>query len=274
MHTRPIPSSGEPLPVIGVGTWLGFDVAPSGEMLAERSDILQKLLGSGGSVIDSSPMYGRAEAVVGHVLSNIDGFRAPFIATKVWTEGRRSGIHQMKNSFRELKTDKIDLMQIHNLVDWGTHLKTLRDWKEAGRVRYIGITHHTNSGLDQLCRIIETEPIDFVQCCYSIQENEAQNRLLPLAADKGVAVLVNKPFGQGDLFRAARKRNLPAIAKEIDCDSWAQFFLKFVLGHSAVTCAIPGTGRLQSMTDNIEAGFGSLPDEMAQKRMLESWREG
>lgn len=274
MRTRPIPSSGELLPVVGLGTWLGFDVSPHGKALTERTSILRNLFESGGSVIDTSPMYGRAEAVVGRALADIDGFEPPFIATKVWTEGRRSGVQQMETSLRLLNVDMIDLMQIHNLLDWSTHLKTLRDWKDSGRVRYIGITHYTNAGLDLLCRIMEREPIDFVQCCYSIQEREAENRLLPLAADKGIAVLVNKPFGQGHLFRSVRNRSVPEIAKQLDCGSWAQFFLKFIIGHPAVTCVIPGTGRLQSIIDNVKAGSGALPDEMMQLRMLESWQAG
>ena len=269
--TRPIPSSGAPLPVVGLGTWLAFDVGASDSDRAAQKEVLTRLVAGGGSVIDSSPMYGRAEQVVGDLLSALGTRDQAFIATKVWTRGRDAGIAQMEQSFRRFRTDRIDLMQIHNLVDWETHLPTLREWKAAGRFRYLGITHYTSSALPDLARVLEQAPFDFVQLAYSIGVRDAEQRVLPLAAERGVAVLVNRPYERGALFRAVRDRPLPLWAADFDCASWGQFFLKFILGHPAVTCVIPGTSKPKHMADNLGAGRGALPDAGQRKTMLAFW---
>lgn len=271
MLTRSIPSTGEKLPVIGFGTWQGFDVRARGSSLDQRMEVLRILFNAGGTVIDSSPMYGRAEEVAGAALANLKSDVKPFLATKVWTNGLKAGIRQMENSFNLLGSDVIDLMQIHNLVDWRTHLPVLREWKEQGRIRYIGITHYTDSGLDQLCDAMEEEAFDFVQCCYAINARAAENRMLPMAADMGVAIMVNKPFGQGGLFSRIRRHPLPDWSSEIDCSSWAQFFLKYIVSHPAITCVIPGTSRIESANDNVAAGMGRMPDADLRNRMHAYW---
>jgi aryl-alcohol dehydrogenase-like predicted oxidoreductase len=267
MHTRPIPSSGEQLPVIGCGTYRGFDVAPGSAGFRQLPGVLDALFSAGGSMIDSSPMYGRAEAAVGSVLTDMTARDKAFIATKVWTRGRDDGIAQMEQSLALLKADRIDLMQVHNLVDWKTHLATLRAWKEAGRIRYIGITHYTASAFADLEAVMRAEPLDFVQLNYSVADREAEARLLPLAAERGIAIIVNVPFGSGSLLRSLQSRPLPGWAAELDCANWSQLLLKFVLGHPAVTCAIPGTGSPAHMADNAAAGRGYLPDEPARTRI-------
>jgi diketogulonate reductase-like aldo/keto reductase len=271
MLTRPIPQSGEPLPVIGIGTWQTFDVRPDRGALDQRREVLRTLFEHGARVIDSSPMYGRAEQVVGAVLAEMDARDKAFLATKVWTSGEAAGIAQMQASAAKLRSPVIDLMQIHNLVDWRTHLRTLRAWKADKRLRYIGITHYTVPALDDLAAVIRAEPIDFVQLAYSIDVRAAEGRLLPLAADRGVAVLVNRPFGSGSLFARTRGKALPAWASELDCTSWGQFFLKFILAHPAVTCIIPGTARPEHARDNAGAGLGRLPDAALRKRMVDHW---
>ena len=260
MHTRPIPSSKEALPVIGCGTWQGFDQSPSSAAYAALPAVLDALFAAGGRVIDSSPMYGRAEATTGELLA-AEGRRAKaFVATKVWTSGRAEGLRQMEASLRLLRTDHVDLMQVHNLLDWRTHLPTLRAWREQGRVRYLGITHYTASAHDELEAVLKAEPWDFVQLNYALEDRAAERRLLPLAAERGVAVLVNRPLGGGALLKRRLGEPLPGWAGEIGCTSWPQLLLKFVLGHPAVTCAIPGTGKPAHMADNALAGTGLLPD--------------
>ena len=271
MLTRLIPQSREPLPVIGVGTWQTFDIAPSPSEMDARRQVLQLLFDAGGRVIDSSPMYGRAEQVVGALLADMQARDKAFIATKVWTSGAAAGIAQMQASSAKLRAPVIDLMQVHNLVDWRTHLKTLRAWKEQGKLRYIGITHYTDPALDDLAAIVRAEPIDFVQFGYSIASRAAEARLLPLCAEKGVAVLVNQPFDSGALFRQVRGKVLPEWAAELDCASWSQFFLKYIVGHPSVTCAIPGTARPEHMKDNLGAGLGRLPDAGERRRMAAHW---
>jgi diketogulonate reductase-like aldo/keto reductase len=271
MLTRPIPRTSEPLPIVGVGTWQTFDVAPAGPDLAPRKEVLRTLFEAGGKVIDSSPMYGRAEEVVGVLLKDMQALDKPFIATKVWTSGEAAGIRQMNDSAAKMQAP-VDLMQVHNLVDWRTHLKTLRAWKAQKKVRYIGITHYTVPGLDELAAVIRAEPaIDFVQFAYSINVRDAETRLLPLCAERGIATLINQPFDSGDLFRKVRGKALPAWAAEMECASWGQVFLKYILGHPAVTCVIPGTAKPEHMRDNIGAGLGRLPDAAERKRMAELW---
>lgn len=271
MHTRPIPRTGEPLPVVGVGTWQTFDVATTPEELQPRKEVLRVLFEGGGRVIDSSPMYGRAEQAVGILLKDMRAFDKAFLATKVWTSGEAAGIRQMTDSAAKMGA-RIDLMQVHNLLDWRTHLKTLRAWKAQENVRYIGITHYTVPALDELATVIRAEPeIDFVQLAYSINVREAEARLLPLCAERGIAVLINQPFDSGDLFRKVRGKALPGWAAEIGCASWGQVFLKYILGHPAVTCVIPGTAKPEHMRDNVAAGMGRLPDAAERKRMADFW---
>ena len=271
MLTRPIPQTNEPLPVVGLGTWQAFDVGSERAALDQRKEVLRILLEAGGKVIDSSPMYGRAEAVVGTLLTEMKAHDRTFLATKVWTSGEAAGIAQMKASAAKLQAPAIDLMQIHNLVDWRTHLRTLRAWKEQKKFRYIGITHYTDSALDELAAVIRAERIDFVQFAYSIDGRAAEARLLPLCAERGVAVLVNRPFGSGSLFGQVKGKALPEWASELDCASWSQFFLKYILGHPAVTCVIPGTAKPEHMRDNVAAGLGKLPDDAQRRRMAEYW---
>ena len=260
MHTRPIPSSGALLPVIGCGTWLGFDVGGKPSEMPQRGQVLEALFQAGGSVIDSSPMYGTAEQVTGDLLQASGARNKAFIATKVWTTGKKEGVAQMERSFKLLRTDHIDLMQIHNLVDWRTHLPTLREWKAQGRIGYIGVTHYTESAHAELEQVMRAETIDFVQINYSMHDRAAEKRLLPLALERGMAVLVNKPLGAGKEIAALRTRALPAWAADICCTTWSQVLLKFVLSRPAVTCAIPGTSNPAHMRDNAAAGAGEIPE--------------
>jgi len=270
MMQRPIPRTGESLPVIGLGTRQTFDVGSSAAEREPLRQVLGDFIKLGGSVIDSSPMYGRSEAVVGHLAADLNAHKKLFLATKVWTSGREEGIRQMEQSLLRLRTSRIDLMQVHNLLDWRTHLATLRRWKEQGRVRYIGVTHYTESAYDDLAKVIQSEELDFVQLNYSVAERTAERRLLPLAAERGLAVLINRPFAAGSLFRKVSSHPLPAWAAEINCASWAQLFLKFVISHPAVTCAIPATSKVQHLRDNMQAGFGRLPDAKMRERIARS----
>lgn len=273
MNTRPIPSTKEALPVIGCGTWIGFDQRPGNEEYARLPGVLEALFAAGGTVIDSSPMYGRSEETTGELLAASKQQQGKaFLATKVWTSGREAGIAQMEQSFARLRTQRMDLMQVHNLVDWRTHLATLRGWKEQGRVRYVGITHYTASAYGEVEAVLKSEKLDFLQINYSLDAREAEQRLLPLAAERGVAVIVNMPFGGGGLLRRLRDKPLPPWAAEIGCTSWAQVLLKFVLSHPAVTCAIPGTSRREHMADNAAAGAGSFPDAAFWRREAASIR--
>lgn len=273
MQTRPIPRTGEAMPVIGLGTWQTFDIGNNEAERKKRIEVLQKLFDAGGTMIDSSPMYGRAEGVVGDLLDRMQARDKAFLATKVWIWGEEAGVKQMNESFRRFRTDVVDLMQIHNLVDWRTQLKTIRAWKDAGRLRYIGITHYTEAALAELADVIRNEPIDFVQLPYSIGVRDAELEILPLAADKGVAVIVNRPFEGGGLFHARSREPLPGIAKELGIGSWGQLFLKYALGHPAVTCVIPGTSNPLHIADNLAAGSGPLPDTAMQAELLRAARE-
>jgi diketogulonate reductase-like aldo/keto reductase len=271
MISRPIPKTGELLPLIGLGTWQTFDVGNDAASMDNLAAVLRLFFEGGGKVIDSSPMYGRAEAVVGELLAKMHARERAFLATKVWTSGRDEGIAQMRRSAELLKARVIDLMQIHNLVDWRTQLATLSKMKEAGQVRYIGITHYTPSAFGDLAGIIEREEIDFVQLPYSIDLRDAEKRMLPLAAERRVAMMVNRPFGGGGLFRQVRGKTLPPWAAELGCASWAQFFLKYILSHPAVTCVIPATAEPAHLADDLKAGYTPLPDAATRRRMAEFW---
>ncbi|HZN23722.1 MAG TPA: aldo/keto reductase [Burkholderiales bacterium] len=269
MSSRPIPRTGERLPVVGVGTWQTFDVGPNAPERAELKEVLRLLAEHGGSVIDSSPMYGEAERVAGDLTAELGIRDRFFFATKVWTRGRDAGIRQMEESFRLMRTQRMDLMQVHNLVDVETHARTLQEWKAAGRVRYVGITHYHSGAYRDLERLVKTKEFDFVQVNFSMAEREAEDRVLPLCADTATAVLINRPFAGADLFGRVKGRKLPPWAVEIDCTTWGQFFLKWILGQPAVTCVIPGTRRTAHLSDNVQAGMGRLPDAAMRKRMLE-----
>jgi len=267
IRRKPIPRTGEGLPVIGLGTWQTFDVGSNQAAREPLKTVLREFARAGGSVVDSSPMYGRSESVVGDVAIELGVHEQLFLATKVWTSGREAGVRQMEESFRRLRKQRIDLMQVHNLVDYRTHLDTLRRWQADGKVRYIGVTHYTASAHDELARVMASEKLDFVQFNYSLAEREAENKLLPLAGEKQLAVLINRPFAEGQLFRRARGKPLPPWAKEIGCASWAQFFLKFIISHPAVTCAIPATGKVEHLTDNMRAALEPVPDAKTRERM-------
>ncbi|HZO43115.1 MAG TPA: aldo/keto reductase [Methylomirabilota bacterium] len=265
--SRPIPSSGEAIPIVGLGTWRVFDVGDSPAERAPLKEVLKSLVDLGGRVVDSSPMYGAAESVVGDLAGELAITDKLFLATKVWTSGRDAGVAQMERSLQRLRASRLDLIQIHNLLDWRTHLRTLREWKAAGRIRYLGVTHYTASAYDELERVLRAETLDFVQVNYSLGERDADRRILPLARDRGVAVLANRPFAEGGLFQRVRAQPVPAWAAEFDCETWAQFFLKWILAHPAVTCAIPGTSRPQHMLDNLKSAVGKLPDPATRDRM-------
>lgn len=266
MLTRPIFSTREQLPIIGLGTWQTFDVGPSKAARAQLQEVLETFVALGGRVVDSSPMYGTSEAVLGDLAVAADVRDKLFMATKVWTSGRADGIAQMTASERKLR-GKVDLMQVHNLVDAETHLGTLRAWKSEKRIRYLGVTHYTSGAYAAVERQIAKGGLDFVQINYSVAEREAERTLLPLAADMGVAVLVNRPFAGGETLRRLREKPLPAFAAEIGCRSWAQLLLKFVVSHPAVTCAIPGTSKVEHLRDNMEAGTGPMPDAVLRRRI-------
>ena len=272
MLTRPVPRTGEALPVVGIGTWRGFDIGGTESERLARREVLAALFAAGGRGIDASPMYGHAEMVIGEELPKVIGHERPFVATKVWTRGRGQGIRQMNESLRLLGVNSIDLMQIHNLVDWHTHLETLHAWRNEGKVRYIGITHYTTSAFEDLEDVMRREALDFIQIPYSIGLTEAAERLLPLAADQGVAVIVNRPFEGGMLFASVRGKALPRWAREVGCASWSQYFLEFILAHPAVTCVIPGTGNPDNALAALVTGSKRLPDETEARCMHEYWQ--
>lgn len=264
---RPIPSSGETIPAVGLGTWRTFDVGGAPAERAPLREVLARFVALGGRVIDSSPMYGAAETVTGDLAAELGLHASLFVATKVWTSGRAAGIAQMERSLRQLRTPRVDLMQVHNLVDWRTHLRTLREWKQAGRIRYVGVTHYTAGAYAELEQVLRSEPLDFVQVNYSLAERDAERRVLPLARERGIAVLVNRPFAEGALFSRVRGQALPPWAADIAGESWAQLFLKWILAHPAVTCVIPATSRPQHLADNMKAGSGDLPDTATRDRI-------
>ncbi len=265
--TRPIPRSGERLPAIGLGTYQTFDTPIDQLPGTELKAMLRRFVELGGKVIDSSPMYGHAEAAAGALATALDVRKSLFLATKVWTSGRTNGIRQMEESARLLQTRGIDLMQVHNLLDLKTHLPVLRDMKKSGRIRYLGITHYTAGAHAELEKLVKTGDFDFLQINYSLDEPEAEARLLPACADSGTATLINRPFSQAGLFSQVRGKPLPPWCADLDCASWAQFFLKWIISHPAVTCAIPGTSTVRHIEDNMAACTGRLPDAAVRKKM-------
>jgi aryl-alcohol dehydrogenase-like predicted oxidoreductase len=267
--TRSIPSSGEKLPVIGLGTARVFEVDPTPENEKPLGDVLSRFVALGGRVVDSSPMYGNAEQVTGDLLTKLGVRDSLFLATKVWTRGRRAGIDSMERSFARLQTKRIDLMQVHNLVDMETQLATMRAWKAQDRFRYVRVTHYESGAFPEVEKALRNEKLDFLQINYSIMEPEAEQRILPLAQERGVAVIVNRPFGNGALFGRVRSRQLPNWASEFDCHSWAQFFLKWIVAHPVVTCAIPATRNVRHLEDDLEAARGRLPDAETRRQMRE-----
>jgi aryl-alcohol dehydrogenase-like predicted oxidoreductase len=269
MRTRIVPRTGEELPVVGLGTWQTFDVGPEESDRAPLREVLRRFFAAGGRVIDSSPMYGRAEEVVGDLIAELTPIPGPFLATKVWTRGRDAGEAQMTESLRRLRQTQVDLMQVHNLVDVRAHLPTLNAWKEEGRIRHVGITHYATSAFDELEQLLATEHVDFVQLPYSLASREAEQRLLPAAAAHGAAVLVMRPFEEGELFRAVKGHALPAWAAEIGCTRWSQVFLKFILSHPAVTAVLPATSNPDHLAENVRAGTGRLPDARLRRRMIQ-----
>lgn len=264
--TRAIPSSGERLPVIGMGTWLTFDTF-AGEETQSRLPVLKAFFEAGGAVIDTSPMYGRAEEVLGELLPQVRGRHRLFAATKVWTNGKPDGVRQMQRSMRRVGVKAFDLIEVHNLRDWQVHLETLKQWKQEGKVRYIGVTTSHGRRHEELASIMRQQPLDFVQFTYNLRQREAEQRLLPLAQERGIAVIINRPLDGGGLFDVVAGKALPTWASEIDCSSWSQFFLKYIVSHPAVSCAIPATSRVDHMQENMGALYGRLPDSAMRKRM-------
>ena len=266
---KAIPATGERLPVIGMGSWITFDVGNNSYERAARARVIQAFFDNGGALIDSSPMYGSSEEVLGEGLKTIKNKDKLFVATKVWILGKKSGIRQMEESQKLWGMPRFDLMQVHNMLDWETHWETLKEWKAEGRVRYVGITTSHGRRHEDLARAMAKTPFDFVQFTYNLEDREVEQRLLPLAQERGMAVLINRPFDGGSLFRRVRGKPLPLWAAEFDCQNWAQYFLKFIVSHPAVTCAIPATSRVDHMRENMGANFGRLPDAAMRKRMSE-----
>ncbi len=266
--TKTIPNGGERLPVIGMGSWLTFDVRDDRVARDRRLEVLQAFFDDGGALVDSSPMYGSSEEVIGYCLARLTNREALFSATKVWTLFQSRGVRQMEASERLWGVDRFDLMQVHNLLDWEAHLETLTEWKAQGRVRYIGITTSHGRRHGDMAKIMAAEPIDFVQFTYNILDREAEERLLPLAAERGLAVIVNRPFRGGALFDYFQRYPLPDWARDFDCANWAQYFLKFIVSHPAVTAAIPATTQVDHMRENMGAALGRLPDPDMRARMI------
>jgi aryl-alcohol dehydrogenase-like predicted oxidoreductase len=273
MALRPMPRSGEEVPVVGLGSADTFDVGDDAASRAPLADVLRGLVSAGGRVIDTSPMYGRAETVLGDLLQELGLRPRTWLATKVWTRGREAGARQVEQSLARLRTDRLELLQVHNLLDWREHVPTLRALQEAGKVRYAGITHYRADAHGELERVLGAERFDWLQVNYSLAEPEADARLLPYCRDKGIAVMVNRPFADGAMFARARGKPLPPWAAEIGCDSWGQFFLRYVISHPAVTCAIPATSKPAHVADNSAAGRAPLPDEAQRRRMARYWQE-
>jgi len=267
--TRRIPSTGEDIPAVGLGTWQVFDAGSNTAARAPLRQVISEFAKAGGKMIDSSPMYGSAESVAGDLVAELGLRDRLFIATKVWTRGREDGIAEMERSFKRLRVTTMDLMQVHNLLDVAVHTKTLREWKAKNRIRYLGITHYTSSAYADVEKWLKNEKYDFLQINYSLAERDSAMRLLPYCLENKVAVIANRPFAEGAMFRRVSGKPLPPWAAEIGVASWAQYFLKWIVGHPAITCVIPGTGKPEHIADNVAAGFGALPDEAMRRKMAE-----
>jgi diketogulonate reductase-like aldo/keto reductase len=270
---RPIPHSGELLPAMGMGTSRTFDTGADPASLAALQDVVKAFFAGGGTVIDSSPMYGNAESRVGDVLRAMPEHPPLFVATKVWTSGREQGIAQMEESARRMQVERFDLIAVHNLQDWQTQLDTLKNWKAEGKVRYIGITTSHGRDHEQFLQVMRSEPIDFAQFSYNIDDRIAEEKLLPVAAERGIATMINRPYQRGALFNRSRGKPLPPLAAELDITSWGQFYLKYILGHPAVTCIIPATASVTHMQDNMRANFGRLPNPEQRAEMLRLFQQ-
>ena len=266
--TRKIPSTGEAIPIVGLGTYQAFDIGRSGADYDQAREGLKAFAEGGGRLVDSSPMYGRAEERIGDLSAELGLRPKLFLATKVWTRGAAAGVAQMQDSRRKMRAEVIDLMQVHNLLDLEAHLATLADWRARGRVRYVGATHYTESAYPALEAAMRRHPLDAIQINASVVERESEARILPLAAERGMAVIVNRPFAGGDVFGRVRRLPLPGWAGEIGCTSWAQILLKYVLANPAVTCAIPGTRNPRHIADNLAAATGRLPDAQMRARIM------
>jgi diketogulonate reductase-like aldo/keto reductase len=271
MVTRRISGRSEELPLIGMGSSGTFDAGDDAASRAPLADVLRTLVEGGGTVIDTSPMYGRAETVLGDLIAALGIRPRLWLATKVWTRGREAGERQIAESCAKLRTDRLELLQIHNLLDWREHVPTLRALVDSGKLRYTGITHYRADAHAELERVLAAEKFDWVQFNYSLGEREAEARLLPYCREHGIAVMANRPFGDGALFAKVRDKPLPPWAAEFGCASWGQFFLKYVISHPAVSCVIPATSKARHMADNCSAGRAPLPDEAQRKRMVEYW---
>jgi aryl-alcohol dehydrogenase-like predicted oxidoreductase len=271
MATRKVPSSGEAVPVVGMGSSNTFDVGDDTASRAPLDEVLRGLVAGGGTVIDTSPMYGRAETVLGDLIHELGLRPRLWLATKVWTRGREAGAAQIEQSYARLRTGRLELLQIHNLLDWREHVPTIRKLQDSGKLRYSGITHYRADAHAELERVLGAERFDWLQVNYSLAEPEAGTRLLPYCLDKGIAVMVNRPFADGALFARVRGKPLPAWAAELGCASWGQFFLRWAASHPAVTCVIPATSKPQHMADNVAAGHSPLPGEAQRKRMQAYW---
>jgi diketogulonate reductase-like aldo/keto reductase len=267
--TRGIPSSGEPLPVIGMGTWRTFNVGGDQRLVSERTEVLKTFFELGGTLVDSSPMYGSADDVMGEALDTLNAHDSVFSANKIWTRDGNDTREQDRASSRKWGIERFDLQQVHNLLAWEAHLPTLKQMKADGSIRYLGITTSHGRRHRDLARIMEQEPLDFVQLTYNVLDREAEQHLLPLARERGIAVIVNRPFQGGSLFRRYQSEPLPGWAEEAGCGNWAEFFLKFVVSHPAVTCAIPATSRVKHMEENMGALYGKLPDEQQRRQMAD-----
>lgn len=266
---RPIPATGEPLPVIGLGTWITFNAGTAASARTPLVPVMQTFFDRGGAMIDSSPMYGTSEAVIGDLLTRAPRRQRLFAATKVWTYGKSAGERQMESSRRLWGVPKFDLIHVHNMLDWEAHVETLQAWKAAGRVRYIGITTSHGRRHDEMERALTRAPFDFVQFTYSLYDRDAEKRLLPIAAERRIAVVANRPFDGGAMFDAVKGRPLPPWAREFDCENWAQYFLKFIVSHPAVTVAIPATSSAGHMAENMGALYGRLPSPELRRRMAQ-----
>ncbi len=270
---RKIPATGESLPIIGIGTARRYEEVTTEAERAPLRDVLLRFKDMGGKVIDTSPTYGTAETVVGDLVAELKIRDSLFIATKVSTRGREAGLDQLEQSFKRMRTPKIDLIAVHNLRDTRTQLRTLREWKQAGRIRYVGITTSFEQQYPEFEQTMKAEELDFIQVDYALDNRKTGQRILPLAADRGMAVMINLPFGRGRLFKAVQDRQLPPWAGEFDCSSWAQFFLKYIVSHPAVTCAVPGMAKVEYVVDNLGSARGRLPDA-AMRRRMESFIDG